>query len=163
MSRDRELVGVGGWLAFFVVVIGILSPLRIVIEMVILQRDPEMPLVFGDSWPMINGLEWALSAFQLALCFFMAWRLLKMHEPQTVRLVIAGLWIIGPGVMLVEFLLIGALTDLPVGELLAAGGGVEVVRSIVFATVWTAFFRMSKRVANTYHQAQGAQAAEVFS
>ena len=163
MSRDRELVGVGGWLGLFVVIIAILSPLRIVFEMVMLQSDPEMPVAFGFAWPTINAMEWALSAFQLALCFFMAWRLLKFREPQTVRLVIAGLWIIGPGVMLVEFLLIGALSDLPVGELLAAGGGVEVVRSIVFAAVWTAYFRMSKRVANTYHHARGEQAAEVFS
>ena len=163
MSRDRELVGVGGWLGFFVVIIAIISPLRIAVEMVMLHNDPEMQLVFGDAWPVINAMDWGLAAFQLALCFFMAWRLLNVHEPQTVRLVIAGLWIIGPGVMLVEFLLIGALSDLPVGELLAAGGGVEVVRSIVFATVWTAYFRLSKRVANTYHHARGEQAAEVFS
>ena len=160
--EHRPLAGIGGWLTFFLIVIGLLSPIRILVEIVSLTGDPAVAAAFGESWGLIAPAEWVLSGIQLAVCAVIVWRLLKVETWQTVRIVIAGLWIANLAVPLVEVVFVAFAAGIPVGQIIA-GGGIEVIRGPIFAAIWTAYFLRSERVANTYARpGQADELAEVF-
>ena len=154
--------GVGGWLAFFLVVIGIFSPIRVVIELVGLHTDTETATTFGDRWSAILGYSWVLSIVMLAICWFVTWRLLTVHNWQSVRITIAGIWAVSVGAIVLSFVLVSIVAQFSLGAMFA-GGALDLVRAVIFALIWTAYFRLSKRVANTYRDRTGEEAAEVFS
>jgi hypothetical protein len=160
---DRPLAGVGGWLTFFLVVIGILSPLRILFEIVSLHADPQVAAAFGDIWAIIIPIEWGLAAIQVGICWFMAWRLLNVETWQTVRIVIAGIWIAGLGVPALEFAAVALIAAVPIDQMMT-GASTELVRALIFSGIWTAYFLRSERVANTYlRPGHDDRVAEVFS
>ena len=72
-----------------------------------------------------------------------------MRTPATPRIVIVGLWLLGPVLLIATLLLGAALFDSSLGAMIAAGGG-ALVRPFVYAAIWTAYLRRSERVANTY-------------
>ena len=154
--------GVGGWLAFFLVVIGIFSPIRVVVELLGLHNDAATAAAYGDRWSAILGYSWVISAIELAICWFVAWRLLTVHNRLSVQIAIMGIWIVSVGALALSFVLVSIVAQLSLAALFAAGG-VDLLRAFVFAGIWTAYFRLSKRVANTYRDRTGEEAAEVFS
>ena len=159
----RELAGVGGWLTFFLIIIGVLTPLRAIFETIGLHTDPEIAAAFGDAWTIIAPLEWALTALQLGILWYMVWRLLKVQVWQTVRVVIAGIWISTLGIPVMEIVAISVFAAFPL-EQLFANVAIELVRSLIFGAIWTAYFLRSERVANTYlRQDNPEEMAEVFN
>jgi hypothetical protein len=146
---DRTLVGVGGWLAFFCIVMGILTPIRVVVATAALYADPNIAYAFGERWAIIQGVEWALSIGTIAGAWYLVWRLMKVEVWQTVRIVIAGIWILGLAVPALEMLLASWLGGFSIAAV-AAETGVELIRGLIFAVIWTAYFLRSERVANTY-------------
>ena len=154
--------GVGGWLGFFVVALGLLSPAGALIQMLTLYSDPGVAATFGESWGAIQIAEWTLFAVSVAGCWYLVWRLLNVQTRRTVRVVIAGIWLLSVGGVALDFLIVSAGSGLPLATLVGAGG-VEAVRPIVFCVVWTAYFLVSKRVANTYRDdPEGDALADVF-
>lgn len=158
---DSDLRGIGGWLAFLLIVLAVFSPIRIVISTVQIYSDPTIAAVFGQRWGLVQGVEIFLSALDIAGFWYVAWRLNSVHVWQSVRIAIAGLWILGLGVMMVEILAVAAIGGIPVGTMLE-GGAVDIARSIVFAGVWSAYLLKSRRVANTYADRE-ENVAEVFT
>jgi len=149
-TRDPNLVGVGGWLLFFVIVLAVLSPLRLVVETAMLVgEDAELAAVFGESFDTIVRFEWALAALIIGVFWFLAWRLVKVHVWRSVQITIAGIWLMGPVAGLAEVAAIAMLADLPMAEL-SAGIGVALLQPTVFCIIWTAYLLKSVRVANTY-------------
>jgi len=161
--NDPDGAGVGGWLAFFVLVMAAFTPLTMVVTTATtLYGDAAMPLAYADHWAALQIFEWSLAAAVIAGCWFIAWRLVKVQAWRTVRVTIAGIWIIALGSLLAEFLGVALIAGLPL-TLLAADLGRELVRPLVFCTVWTAYFLRSKRVANTYpRHPEADEVAEVF-
>ena len=152
-------VGVGGWLGFFVVALGLLSPGAGLIQMLGLYSDPSIAAAFGTSWPAIQIAEWTLFALAVAGCWYLVWRLLNVQTRSTVKVVIAGIWLISVGGLAADVLVVSLGSGLPLNALL----GVEAVRPIVFCAIWTTYFLVSKRVANTYRdEPEEAELSEVF-
>ena len=162
-GQDRPLTGIAGWLTVFLVIIGILSPLRIIVEQVMLQGDAEAAAGFGESWNLLSPLEWLLAAGQVALCWFIAWRLIAVRNWQSVRIAVAGIWTVTLGIGGLEVLIVSLVAAFPFGTLLGLVAG-DLARATVFSVIWTAYLLLSKRVANTYpRQDAGEEMAEIFS
>lgn len=159
----RPLAGIGGWLTFFLVVIGILSPLRILFETIQVHLDENAAAAVGDSWALLISLEWLLSGSQLAGLAYIVWRMINVQVWQSVRITIAGLWIISFAIPLVEVGIVIVVGGFGFGEMLA-GTGPDWIRSLIFCAIWSAYLLRSERVANTYPAATDrAEVAEVFS
>ncbi|HYJ53825.1 MAG TPA: DUF2569 family protein [Allosphingosinicella sp.] len=161
--NDEGGAGVGGWLAFFVLVLGFFTPVGMVVSLVsTLYGDPSIAPAYGAQWATLQTFEWSLLAAIAAGCWYIVWRLHKVQVWQTVRMTIAWLWILAIGSTSVDFIGISLITGLPVRDLMQ-GADVEIARPFVFAVVWTAYFLRSKRVANTYLKHDDPEAvAEVF-
>ena len=159
---DRTLVGIGGWLAFFVIIMAVFTPLATVMNLVELTQ-PETSAVFGDRMGTIMGLEIGLGLINVLGAWFLVWRLVKVERWQTVRIVIAGIWILGVGLALVELLLLAFVGGVGT-DIVVQGGALVMVRPVIFATLWTAYFLKSERVANTYlRDADPDELDQVFS
>jgi hypothetical protein len=161
--NDEGGAGVGGWLAFFLLVIAVFTPLAMVGgTAVALYQDPAIAAAAGAQWATLQAFEWSLAALVIAMCWYIAWRLLKVQVWQTVRITIAGLWIVSLGALIADFAGVSLILGMPMGELMQ-GAGVQAIRPLVFSTLWTAYFLRSKRVANTYRRdADPDEVAEVF-
>lgn len=147
-----DIGGVGGWLAFFVIVIGVLSPLAMVLgNAVDLYGDDQIALAMGSAWTSIQVATWGTVAIGLGLCWFMVYRLMRVERWSTVRITIAGIWLLGIGLNLAQILLLSLLSGIPADQI-AVAAAVDIFRGIVFGVVWTSYFLLSKRVANTYRR-----------
>lgn len=158
---DRDLRGIGGWLAFLILVLAVFSPIGIAVSIVQIYNDPTIAAAFGERWGLMQGVEIFLAVLDIAGFWFVAWRLNSVQIWQSVRIAIAGLWILGLGVMMVEFLAVAAIGRIPLGAIFE-GGAIEIARSIVFGGVWTAYLLNSRRVANTYADRE-EDVAQVFA
>jgi Protein of unknown function (DUF2569) len=162
--NDPDGAGVGGWLAFFVLAMAAFTPLAMVVSTYAgLYGDPGVSLAYPDSWGTIQVFEWTLAAIVVAGCWFIAWRLNYVQVWQTVRITIAGMWILTVGSMLADLVGVALITGIPFAALIGASLGPEMARPLIFSTIWTAYFLRSKRVANTYpRDSDPNQVAEVF-
>ena len=160
MEGDSDPVGVRGWLLFFVLALALFSPLMALAGMVTVLTDPEVAFSFGEAWPAVLTMEWALFAASVAGLWFLAWRLVYVRNPATVRIVVAGIWIVAVGGLFAEFALIAAIAGIPIG-LMIPEAGTEIVRPFVFCTIWTLYLLRSRRVDNTYRRSPD-RVAEVF-
>lgn len=164
MSDDGELRGIGGWLAFFLVVIGVFSPLRVAGTLwTNLYGDPSVAAAYGAAWPTLELAEWIIAGLTLAGCWFVVWRLYRVRNWTSVRIAIAGIWLLALGTIFVEMVAVAWIAGIPLDQL-GAGLVAELVRPIIFCLVWTAYLLKSVRVANTYDRdgLGTGETAEVF-
>jgi hypothetical protein len=155
--------GIGGWLVFFMLALGVVSPATALFQMLGLYADPSVPAAFGRLWTLLQVVEWSLFAVSAAACWYLVWRLIYVRTWKTVRTVIAGIWLISVVSLAAEFVVVSLAAGLPVFALLAESG-FETIRPIIFCTIWTGYFVTSKRVANTYRRdPEGEALADVFS
>lgn len=154
--------GIGGWLLFFLLALGLFSPLTTLATVISTVADPAVAAAYGDHWASVRLAEWLLVAFFIGGAWFLVWRLIYVRTWQTVRLVIAGIWILQVGGLFAELVFISWIAGIEFGALVGEMGA-EAVRPFVFCTVWTLYFLKSERVANTYprHGAED-ELAEVF-
>lgn len=159
-----DVGGVGGWLAFFVIIMAALTPLRLVFGTAAdLYGDAEIAIFYGSAWLPLQISMWATVVAALGICWFITYRLMRVERWSTVRLTIAGIWLLVIGVNLGQLVLISILASIPLGELISAGG-FEIVRGIIFGAIWTSYFLLSKRVANTFRRdPEGEELAERFA
>ena len=150
---ERALRGVGGWLAFFVITLTVLGPLRSLVELVGLFSMPTPPGL-EEGWPRLRALSVGEMLIKVALCAYLAWRLVARQTPDTPRIVIAGLWALALVVGPVSLLLVAAFVGLPLGALVA-GSALGLGQSIGYALIWTLYLKKSRRVANTYTPDRG--------
>jgi len=80
---------------------------------------------------------------------FVAWRLWTVMTWQSVRIAVAGLWLMALVPSIFELLGVVVVTGLPLGRMLS-GMLPTLVRPIIYATLWTSYLLRSERVANTY-------------
>jgi hypothetical protein len=161
MAYDGELRGVGGWLLFFIVIMAVISPVYAVVQ--VLRELYGAPFAGLDQDPLVSATRtfaWALIAVSTAICWFVAYRLISVHNWASVKLAIAGIWIVGVGGMVAEYAGVVLITGVPLGALLAETGPRGVIQPVVFGLIWTSYLLKSERVANTYRGAQ--EQAEVF-
>jgi hypothetical protein len=159
-----DLAGVGGWLAFFVISMAFLSPLAMVVANAAdLYGDPAVALAYGSVWGSVQLAIWTPVAVGIAICWFISYRLMRVERWSTVRLTIAAIWLLALGLNAVQLLLLSAVAQIPLGELMGPGSA-EFGRGTVSAIIWTSYFLLSKRVANTYRRnADSEELAERFA
>ena len=158
----RPLAGVGGWLTFFLIGNGILSPLMVIAGLVGIYSDPTIAQAYGDTWLAIQVWSWLSTALTLALLAYLVWRVIKVHVWQTVRIVIALIWILAVGIPLLDMVLVALIANISIGDMIADGAG-DLVRGPIYCLIWTAYFLRSERVANTFVRHAENELAEVFT
>jgi hypothetical protein len=143
---DGELRGIGGWLAFFLVTLGVITPVFSILSVAALSADAAVAASYGELWSTLLALEWSLVGITVAAAWLAVWHFFTVRSRRTVRLAVAVLWLIALLAVLGEPLGISLVTGLPLGQFL----GQDVVRPLVYSTLWTAYLLKSERVANTY-------------
>jgi hypothetical protein len=163
MAEEREgPVGIGGWLLFFLIALGVITPGTVLISFLSVYADPSIAAAYGDKWPSLQIAEWVFIATFCAGAWFLVWRLVNVRRWSTVRLVIPSLWVLAVGGLFAESALISWIAKIPF-ETMMGGITAEDIRPFVFCTVWTLYFNISKRVRNTYPERGGEEEmAEVF-
>jgi hypothetical protein len=150
-DRNDEIRGIGGWLLLFVLTLGVMTPLSILYILLATFSNgfanDQLPAAPG--WVTYRAAETLMRCAHLLVCLFLTWRLCKVRTWQTIRLTIALIWMTGVGVALGDVLLIVALLGDPFDRVLYIELGI-IVRTLVYATLSTAYLLTSRRVANTY-------------
>ena len=159
----REPAGIGGWLLFFLIVFAIIGPLVTLVRVVTaLHGDPDLADAYGESWPTLQAFEWGVTAAAIGLVWYLAWRMVTRRTWRTVQMVVAGLWLNGLGVLMIECAAVSLIAGFPLGAVLAESAP-DFSRSVFGTALWTAYLLRSVRVANTYPRRPEAQAlAQVF-
>ena len=123
--------GVGGWLLLFVATI-VLSIVMLILETLNLYQV----LSSMGSWNV--GLL-CPTVVVVLLYIYCTYLIVWVRKPFIVKHIVVVLWVVGPiATLLLAFI---AGTDINYSAL---------IRSAIYATVWTAYFGLSKRVACTY-------------
>jgi hypothetical protein len=142
--------GVGGWLAFFVLVMAVFTPAAVIVgAWGELYRGLDGGIADTVEGPTFEVFKWALVALVIAGCWYIAWRLHRVRAWRSVRIAIAGLWIIAIGSTAADLIGISLIAGVPISWLLE-GAMAEIVRPLAFAGLWTFYLLRSKRVADTY-------------
>ncbi len=153
MDNDNArpaLHGVGGWLGFFIFILGIVSPVRMLFQAnANIAEVKAAAHLLGPGAGTYTGISWAIVIASATGSVFMAYRLLAIHRWSSVVIVVMGLWCLA---------ILPTLIDLTVSAIMFpefAGAAVPDVllsigKSCISATVWTLYLAKSKRVANTY-------------
>lgn len=145
---DRALRGVGGWLAFFIVTLAIISPLRGLVDLWSLFTVG-IPPALADRWPLFRAVGVAEVLVSIGIGWFLAYRLVAVQNRSTLSIVIAGLWISSLAVNPLFFAATAFLLKLPVDRMIAAGG-LGLLQGVGYSLIWTLYLQHSRRVANTY-------------
>ena len=147
---DGELEGVGGWLAFFLVTLGVFTPIGTLFSVYQLSQitsfDPSMDQMFRS----VVLAEWVMAALICLAAWHAAARFLMVRRWSTVLIAIGTLWLITLTALLIEPLVASWISGFPVSQLMVAEGPMTFIRPIVYSTIWTAYLLNSERVANTY-------------
>jgi Protein of unknown function (DUF2569) len=168
MSYRDDLRGVGGWLAFLVISLVALGPLRTLVSTYLEMSATEQanPLLANmAAWGTVKIISWVMTLLQIAMMIFAGVRLNSVFRRSTVRIAIGVLWVAGPVWNFLALLVIAVSLGVEVSR---AGADVwmPIGQSAVYALVWTLYLLMSSRVRNTYFDDEEAEAggslAEVF-
>ncbi|MEY4268847.1 MAG: hypothetical protein RLZZ58_63 [Pseudomonadota bacterium] len=162
-QEKDALYGVGGWLLFLVVIIGIISPLRVLVETAAnLNIDDATAASLGPNWGTYVGLTWVIAALSVVGAIWLAWRLYKVHTPQTLKIAKVGLWALAFAPSLADMATSALLFPDIMGAYFGGDFAIQFAKLFVFPTVWTLYLFKSRRVANTYGGAE-KDAHDIFA
>ncbi len=153
--------GVGGWLAFFLVTLGVITPGFIIVTTLQPYSDSSLSVVLGSTYSTLMTTDLVMSGLMVALCWFAVWRFLKVFNWTTVKIGIGTLWTLVVLNLIVTPLVVSSVTGLSFGLILQAGGA-TMIRPIIYATIWTRYLLMSKRVRATYGGGPNEEVSQVF-
>jgi hypothetical protein len=163
MSYSDRLEGVGGWLAFFLVTLGVFTPLATLVNVLGSIYDPNVAGAYGDTFSAIIATEVTLTVLTIGFCWFAVFRFLRVRTWRTVHIGIAALWFLCLSSVVLEPLAISAIAGFDLGQIYGAFG-VGLIKPFIYSGIWTAYLLNSERVSNTYRYPQGDAdgIAEVF-
>lgn len=157
-----ELRGVGGWMYLFLFGFGFVSPVMLVISMARgLYSDVAVERLLGDRWTIYQVANWLMIALALTIIGTVVWRLFKFQNPQTVRLTIVSIPLIGFGMPLLDTLITSVIARIEPGLILSEYTP-DLIRSTVYSAIWCSYFSVSKRVKATYYAADRPEDVAVF-
>lgn len=151
MAYSDDVRGIGGWLAFLIVILCFLSPIGTILTNlteISAMESENLPIVAMPEWQTIKTVAWIFAFAQAAILAFTGWLLYTKHVAKTPFYAIAGLWIGSPLISLLSIVAVSYI----VGEALISPDSIgPLIRTIIFAMIWTTYLLMSKRVKNTYY------------
>lgn len=156
-NKQAELKGVAGWLAFLVTVLGLVSPTN---KMLDLFNNLGLP--WDYDWEPVLTMTWLLNLAAIFFSVYLAYRLFVGRDWQTVRFVIAGVWVISVGTTIAIWAIAYLIAPDELNDEMGVFMG-ELLRGVVFGTVWTLYLLNSKRVRNTYSDSGHDGIAQTFS
>lgn len=161
-SDDGELRGIGGWLAFFLVTLGVITPVATLLSVATLAADAGVAASYGPQWEQLLVLEWTVAGASTAAAWVAVWHFFKVRRRRTVRLAIGVLWGLAAAATVVEPLAVSLLTGMAYGDMFA-GAPSEFIRPLIYSSIWSAYLLKSERVANTYPREDApGEIVEVF-
>ena len=151
-SEKRAGAGVGGWLAFLIIVLTVLGPLLGSARMFLEFKSVELAtpdLAQNSLWLAYKASSWAIFFVTAVISISTGYALSTRFRPGTVTFAMVSLWLIGPVGSLfyigAAFIIFGETAAESLPEML---GGVIV--PIITAVIWTTYLAKSKRVKSTY-------------
>jgi len=160
---DNELRGIGGWLAFFLVTLGIVTPLTSLFSVGALAADPAAAAGYGENWNTLLAFEWAMAGLTAAAAWIAVWHFFKVKQRRTVRIAVLVLWAMAFIALVAEPIGVAMLAGITYGELFEQTPD-GFIRPVVYSTIWTAYLLKSVRVANTYPaEGSAGEVVETFS
>jgi len=148
-ENHGEYRGVGGWLAFFLVTLGILTPAFSVLSIIALGNRPDMQLGLA-LYPSLLPGEWILAAITTLIAWFAVYRFLRIFNWNTVIIGIGAIWTMLLIFTIGEPSFVSVVTGVPLAEILASMSSTDFARHIIYCSIWTLYLLKSRRVANTY-------------
>ena len=165
---ERDLYGFGGWLILFTIGLGVLTPL--------VEIASVYPMLYGadsiffqaqiESWSLFRTIFTLFIAGEIALFVYTCYRLIKVYNPETVRITRIVIWVSALVLPALGIFILAQFLGMPFGDLFAASfeeSPFELVRPLIWAGIWTAYFSMSERVRQTYLEPRDGGTAEVFT
>lgn len=153
-SNNRpELRGVGGWLMFFIITIMVFSPLKLVASSLANFSDTERlyPVLIGFSpWEEYKFFNWMMAFIAIVIFVWCGWILLKHHTWASVRRTIICIWTVPILLVLGDVIAADYFLDLGPSETMGAEVTVNFAGVAIYATIWSLYLTLSRRVENTY-------------
>lgn len=150
-TDEPQLKGVGGWLGFLVVILGIISPIRLILETAInLDIDTDVEQMLGPNWPAYQIITWIIAAITVGGVLLLAYRLVYVRRHSTIGFVIKGLWVLALAPLLLDLVISSIMFPQLSDSLLVPSLLGDIAKSAIFATIWSLYLAKSRRVANTY-------------
>ncbi len=151
-AESKELRGVGGWLAFFIVALVFLAPSIAFAQLAIHLSNLETIREYASAphWTGYKASLWGTLTVGLLLNLYVGYCLWKRHVWASVHFTLWGLWVIRPAISIAGTLLAWQFFDPTTydGKLSIIAG--ILVRPALSSGIWTAYLLRSKRVRNTY-------------
>ena len=123
--------GVHGWLLVFVA--------TVVLSIILTAIDAINAINTMNASGVLNWAILSPSLVIIGLYMYCLWIIAKKREGWVVKQTIVILWVVGPISLLLLAVIFGATLD-----------NTTVIRSCMYAALWTLYFLFSKRVACTY-------------
>jgi hypothetical protein len=154
VAEQEELAGIGGWLAFFLLFIGVVAPLYLAYRVWSdLYADPAMAELVGDGWLVTQAIQLSVFAATIAVHFYIGWRLFTRRHWRSVRIAIAGLWVLSIGIPVAEAAAITAIYGSSWMGAIPPTAWWRMIYPMIIAAIGTAYLLGSRRVENTYPRA----------
>ena len=149
--KNNDLKGIYGWLLFFVIILGVTAislPAQVYSEYSKVFLDyPELRA--HDEFQIAYQFELAIAWLQSAIFLYLIYILKTKKIAGTIKTVITGIWIAGLGCGALNIALIMIFTP-NLFPFIVQSIPAFIISPIVFGTVWTLYFKKSRRVKNTY-------------
>lgn len=152
---NSNLIGVGGWLAFLIFSLMVLSPLFGLsgTHTAILNSEAALPgLSASPQWEITRKTLWLIAIAQSATLFCAGLLLFKTRLTSTPKKATALLWIGGPIITFAGNFLVILQTNQSIGNIFGPDAIGGVIGSAVSALIWSLYLARSVRVKNTYSQ-----------
>jgi len=153
MGDSAELRGVGGWLLFFITAITIIGPIICIgtTAAAFSQIESSMRGLQGDIyWESHKRQTWFLIIGSIILFEYCGFRLWRKHNITSVKITISIMWFITFAAPLLSAAIIAAhFPETTLSRELKAASDLF-LSYVIASTVWTIYFKRSRRIRNTY-------------
>ena len=145
-----ELKGIGGWLGFLSASLVFLGPLVSIFSTLAQHSsakalNPEISA--SPLWYKAQVIDWTSTLAYCVISVIAGILLIERWKSSTVPIVIACIWLAGPGLATLSLLVLDALVP---GGANASDVGLSLGRPLIYSVIWTMYLLLSRRVKNTY-------------
>ena len=149
--------GVGGWLGFSIFGLMVALPLSGLTNTAKDLRAAESTypdLLLVAAWGNYKIAMWCIAVTGSAMALVAGFRLFKVLKRESVQFAVLTFWVVGPVIAILHTLTASIFLDLDFWPLLSERENmVALTHSTLMATIWTLYYRRSRRVRNTYYGA----------
>lgn len=153
-EKNAHLKGVHGWLFFFVLTMMVFSPLRTLGETARNISDAERvypALADLAQWGHYKTAIWIAVLAYCIVLVWAGWSLMRHFIPSSVSAAIAVMWICPIALLAIDMYATITFLEMEASEYFSTEIVGGMMGGLVYAGVWTAYLKLSRRVKNTYY------------